>query len=209
MAPKIRLEDISVENGRFEVECDVVEGDYTVVLYELEDDDSGFGSISYELGTYDLKIIDPSNFEGKDIAIRYIRDRKKRFADLSIRDGYVIRKLQKLSYANDIDGNIDVYTWNYTEEELKKFTHYRGVFGSTAYSKGFVKIGDVLVVLDNSQNINEVFINTIDEDECSSLLYDSEKQMLHATDDGLPKQIRRRLSPIDDDIYKIEIEVEG
>ena len=72
-----------------------------------------------------------------------------------------------------------------------------------------MKIGDVLVVLDNSQNINEVFINTIDEDECSSLLYDSEKQMLHATDDGLPKQIRRRLSPIDDDIYKIGIEVEG
>ena len=202
-------EDISVENGRFEVECDVEEGEYTVILYEIEDDDSGFGSISYELGTYDLQIIDPSNFEGKNISIRYIRDRKMRFADLSIRDGYVIRKLQKLNYTDDIDGNIDVYSWNYTEEELEAFTYYKGVFGSTAYSKGFVKIGDILVVLDNSQNINEVFINTIDEDECSSLLYDSEKQMLHVTDDGLPKQIRRRLTPIDDDVYKIGIEVEG
>ena len=63
--------------------------------------------------------------------------------------------------------------------------------------------------VESLMNKYQDFVNTIDEDECSSLLYDSEKQMLHATDDGLPKQIRRRLSPIDDDIYKIGIEVEG
>ena len=202
-------EDIPVTDGKFKAECDVSEGTYTVVLYEIEDDDSGFGSVSYELESYELEIIDQSNIEGKDIDIKYVRDRKSRFADLKIRSGYVIKNLKRLDYHRDIKNNLEPYIWNYEPEELKRFTYYRGILGTTSSTKGFIVIGRILMIIDNPLNINEVLINTIDEDECGSLLYDPGQKMLQVSDEQLPKSIKHRLKSLDDDIYKIGIEVRG
>ena len=201
-------EDVPVIDGDFEIECEVQEGDYSVILYELEEDDSGFGSISYKLSKYKLHLIDIRNFSGKKISVTYIRDRLHRFADLPIREGYQIRRLKYMDYHKDIEENYDIYSYLHEIDEFENFTYYKGVFGMDTYSKGFRKFGDVFVIFDNNKNTNEAIINTIEDDECGALIYEPERKMLWTNDSKLNRYTKRKVRVVDDDIYKIGIEIE-
>lgn len=57
-------EDIPVKDGHFRYEGAFSEGLYDVALYEMEEDDSGFDAVSYEVDHYSLYLRDVSSLNG-------------------------------------------------------------------------------------------------------------------------------------------------
>ena len=204
-------EDVPVINGKFEVECDVKEGEHTVYLYEIVDDDSGFGSISYELDHYTLNIVDKLNFSGKTIEIQYIRDKQNKVADLPLKREYCIKNLKRLDYSEDFEDG-DIYTWLYDSndhETMSKFVYYSGSFGYFNMYGYYVKLTEVIVIFNNMQNLNEVLINTALEDYYEGLEYSPDKETLQPNKKVMNKFERRRIRMIDDDMYTIGIQFRG
>ena len=204
-------EDIPVEDGRFEVECEVTEGTYSIILYELEEDDSGFDPVSFEIGTYKLKIIDVRNFTGRDIKIKSIRDRNNRVAGINLTAEYYIRNLKLLDYNEDIgDGELYSYLYDSSDnKEMSAFVYYSGTFGFINRRGEFQKVRDAVVIFDNMQNSNEVLINLYDDEEYSPLKYSFDKEILEPDERRLTKYEKRRIRMIDDDLYTIRIEMGG
>ena len=203
-------ENIPVNNGEFSFECNVQEGEYIIELYEIEEDDSGFGFFSYLLGTYSLRLKDLRKLSGRNVLIRYIHDRQEKYANIALRDVYVVCDLQLMDYRKDIENDIELYSWKhdtYDTDEMSQFVYYRGSFGFMTYNYGFKKLSDAVVIFDDLQNMSEVIVVILDDDVCSPLLYNSEKEMLFANEDKMTKRERRIIKPIDDDIYKIVVEV--
>ena len=202
-------ENVPVTEGRFEIECEIKEGVYSVTLYELEDDDSGFGSVSYELGRYELGIVDVRHYSGKDIRIKRIGYRDRMFADIPLKSRYVISNLKLLDYSSEIENKYEIYTWILDPDEYGRFTYYIGRFGFETYTRGLIQFGSVLIIFDNNQNVNEVLINAINEDDCSPLLYDPEKSQIYTNDKKMKPSEKRKVRALDDDIYRIEVEIGG
>lgn len=200
-------EDIPVINGRFETESPVREGIYKIILYELEDDDSGFDSISYELGSYKFNLIDVRNFSGKKAEITYIRDRQLKYAALSLKSDYEVRDLEKLDYKNDIDEVLDPYIWDYEVDKYSSFTYYRGNFGCLRRDGTFKWMSKVLLIFDNPENTSEAILNLIQDGECSSVMYHPDEHMLIENDSRYHRVTKRIFISIDNDTYKIGIEV--
>ena len=63
------------------------------------------------------------------------------------------------------------------------------------------------MVFDNRKNLGEALINIIGYDELLPLIFSPNRQQLTASDKGFSKLERLKARTIDDDIYKIEIEI--
>lgn len=204
-------EDVPLRDGRFQIDCDVREGAYTINLYELEDDDSGFGAVSYPLGSYKLNVVDIRNLSGRQLYITGIKDIRRRFSDLSLKRSYYITNLQPVSF-NLIKDKYYVYTWRYDCSDYKRlrlFYYYQGYLGVLNRSSVFTRIAKVLVVFDDPLNANEVLINTISDDELVGLIYSPDQNILQPDERLLSKYDKRHLKMIDDDLYSINVVVPG
>lgn len=202
-------EDIPVKKGRFEVTCDVHEDTYEIILYELEEDESGFDSIAYEIDRYDLKLTDVRNLVGKDLRISYVRDINQKYAPLWLNRQYVIRDLHRLNYESDINETVELYSWKYDVYEdisvLSECEYYSGVLGALSENGVFTKVGPVLAIFDNPEDMSEALITHIEDDECSPLLYDTLRKKIHVDDSGFSRYERSKLTVLDDDLYKIKV----
>lgn len=67
---KIIAEQIPVENGEIKVEMPADVGLYKAVIYEVEEDEFGFGEQLYKIGEAECELIDPGNIEGKTFHIK-------------------------------------------------------------------------------------------------------------------------------------------
>lgn len=71
---KLIAEKIQVIHGEVEYETELVSGDYTVSLFEEDEDDTGFGDFNYlPLGEVTLELINPQDLEGKCIILKHIK----------------------------------------------------------------------------------------------------------------------------------------
>jgi len=203
-------ENVPVVDGKFEVECDVKGGTYKIALYELEEDDSGFDSVSFKIDEFLLEIMDASNLEGKDVYIKFIRDRELKYAPLLFMDGYCVKGLKRFDYSEYVEDNDGFYSYLYDsldEDVINNFYYYSGSFGYYDHLNRFRYIKEALVVFDNRKNLGEALINIIGYDELLPLIFSPNRQQLTASDKGLSKIERLKARTIDDDIYKIEIEI--
>ena len=208
---RIIEEDIPINNGKFEVDCEVEEGFYNINLYELEDDDSGFGSISYKLGEYLVEVIDERNFNGKNLTIKYIRNRNRLLSDLQLNNKFVVVGLERVEY-QIVAQKGSIYTWLYDPDDIEKmnsFEYYWGTLGYLNKFDVFCGVSTVLVILDNEQNINEVLINMISDGSYEGLKYFPKRGSLISYESVLKRSERRMLKMIDDDIYTIGVEIGG
>lgn len=76
---KIVAEQIAVEDGEIIVELPDDVGLYKAVVYEVEEDEFGFGEQLYKIGEAECELIDPGNIEGKTFYIKSLLtlDRKE------------------------------------------------------------------------------------------------------------------------------------
>lgn len=191
-------EDIPLVDGRFSVECHVTEGTYNVTLYELEDDGSGFGAVSYELQKLSLDLVDVGNFSGKTLIIDYIRDRARKYNQLEIANNYLISNLRKIDYQKALKYN--PYFWKHNELS-EDFTYYIGDFCVINYYQEPKYLSKALVVFDDHQNAGEILLNMIHDGEGYSLYYYKEKHKL------IPYDLKdiKKLTVLDDDLYTIGV----
>lgn len=78
------VEQILVENGEIKVEMPADVGLYKAVIYEVEEDEFGFGEQLYKIGEAECELIDPGNIEGKTFYIKQLLTLKHQEANLPI-----------------------------------------------------------------------------------------------------------------------------
>ena len=204
-------QDIPLIDGHFEIECEVEEGDYVVSLFEQEEDESGFGSVSYKIGSYTVRLTDVTNLENKELVIKYIRYREHNFP-LNVRTGYRITNLQLLDYETDIQDKLDIHSWlydSYDELIMSGFTYYKGKLTSETFYSGTIKLFDVLVIFNNDENINQILLFVLEDDEALEPVVDSSRGKLMADDLSMTRLERRRYSVVlYDDSFTIRIAFE-
>ena len=202
-------EDIPLVNGRFQIEYELLEGRYDVIVYELEEDESGFGSISYELDRFSVTLTDMNSLTGKKLEIMSVQDREGKYSKLKLFTGYTILNLKKLKYTKDILNQMDIHTWLYDfetdENKINQFVYYSGILKRSSNAEKNYKICDVIVVFDNPLNTNEALIYSVEDGECDSLLLVTESGRL-ATSGQYSAKGNTGLS-LDDDLYKITVEI--
>lgn len=202
-------EDVPVIDGHFELSMAVEEGKYQVVLFEIEEDDSGFGSDSYELRRYSLLLKDVEELEGKYLLLDDISFRNKKYYPLELKDGYVIQGLKKLDYDDDLSEKIDVYSWLYDasdESIMRNFVYYKGTLNIRTYYGNLKPLFDVLVIFDNPKDINQVLLFVLENDEALEPIYHKEKHILLSDDSTLTKWDRRRVATVlYDETYIVNI----
>lgn len=70
---QLLFEKVRLENKSFNVESELRTGVYTVVLYEAEEDESGFGDVAYyEVGRFSSSLLNPTDLSGMSIEISRI-----------------------------------------------------------------------------------------------------------------------------------------
>lgn len=203
-------QDIPLIDGHFEVECDVEEGDYVVSLFEQEEDESGFGSVSYKLGSYPVKLTDVRKLENKVLVINNITY-KEHNIPLNVKTGYRIGRLKLLNYDNDIRGKMDIHSWLYDscdESIMSGFTYYKGKLTYRSPERKRIDLCDVLVIFDNDENINQILLFAIDDDEAQEPIVNIKKGHL-MPDDRLITRLERRLNSVVlyDDTFTIRITI--
>jgi len=206
-----KLDDnIPVENGKFVYEGDVKEGKYRIELYEVEEDESGFDSISIKINEETLELIDANNLEGKTAIIARINYGGAKFAPLVMKKTYRIRHLHKISYKKDLLDKENFFSWRYDPfdaDTVSKFAFYKGDFCYREQNGEIVDHGKALVILDDDQNTSEALINVLVDDEYASLIYSPTRRELLLTDDELTRYERRQAKELGDDKYRFEIEI--
>lgn len=81
---KIVAEQIAIENGEIIVELPDDVGLYKAVVYEVEEDEFGFGEQLYKIGEAECELIDPGNIEGKTFYIKSLLTLKHQEVGLPI-----------------------------------------------------------------------------------------------------------------------------
>lgn len=93
----VLAEKVPIVEGHLEFASDMHNGKYTVSVFEVEDDNSGFGGNNYYLlKTCDCDLINPSDLSGKNIRIRNLKKGADSVFALRLAYSYSIRMLQKL-----------------------------------------------------------------------------------------------------------------
>ncbi|SMC67408.1 hypothetical protein SAMN06296952_2183 [Oscillospiraceae bacterium] len=205
-------EDVPLKDGKFEISCELEQGDYSVHVYEIEEDDSGFDAIAVEIGVYKLSLIDLRCFEGETIDIKSIKNRNRQLSDLSFVGRYCITNLKLIDYNRDI-GDGELYSWIHNpddNQEMSSFVYYEGQFGFVKRDTGkFVNISKAIVVFDNYKNTNEVLINLFIDGIYNGLEYSPDKAILQPDASKMSRYERKRRIMIDDDLYKICVKIGG
>lgn len=66
-------EKLLLRDGQFSMNMKLHSGIYTAIIYEAEEDEYGFGSNYYEIGSREMQIIDPTDLTGKSVQIMQIQ----------------------------------------------------------------------------------------------------------------------------------------
>ncbi len=170
-------EKILMQNGQFTIHTQLRSGIYTAVIYEAEEDEYGFGTAYYQIGTQEMQIIDPNDLTGRSVQITQIQP----LADL---DSYLI-----------------LY-YNYLIIDLQKYQTESDTYSGKMIVKtsgGTVKATfPVYVTIPDPHEINAGYV-TFDEDgEAAAFLYDSvEHSLVKYADHRKGKSlIYRRYDPV-------------
>ena len=217
---KLLAEDISVINGKFSAHCMTRDDFYDIEIFEVEEDESGFGEMSYSLDTLHLRLRDMHDLAGKTICLDHVHRRNSMTAELELSHRHEIYGLKLMNYTDEIekpetpDEALDILTWLYdiTDEEdrqkMEEFSYYRGTLVYQGEETSVVQ-GPALVVFDDTEDLGKALIYGVDisENVCTPLIYDPEKRVLAVKKNNMTKRARQMIRTLDDDLYEFSISV--
>lgn len=89
-------EKLPLADGKFSIPYDAGSGKYRVMVYEEEEDDSGFGLSDYRLiGTFEQQLTNPFDLRGRTLRIRSVKKGEESIFQLRLSKPYEIRNLAK------------------------------------------------------------------------------------------------------------------
>lgn len=144
-------------NGNAIVQWDITSGIYSIEVFELENDDSGFDSSEYySIGVYDQELLNPYDMTGRAFKIVQIEDKFNSDSILALRSVYYVQDLVKTDDNHFYNGMMIAKKSQLMGSEMAAFP--------------------VSVYFENLNKPNYVWITFIDEynDNCE-FLYDTRK----------------------------------
>ena len=205
-------EDIPLKDGHFRYEGAFSAGLYDIALYEMEEDDSGFDAVSYEVDHFPLYLRDVAGLSDTDLYIRSVQDREGRFQPIKLFSNYVILNLKRLNYIRDVKDQMDIPSYLYQSDDpdvMRKFSYYKGRLVQSWEKRYFV--AEVLIIFDNPENMGEALIYELVDDDASPLLLNMKGGRLISnksfSSSKLYKALGREIMILDDDLYRITVEV--
>lgn len=203
------IEDyVPLINGCFEVECNVHEGMYTVSLFELEEDDTGFDSSSYKLIDIPVAIKDMTNLTDRCLDLVGIEYLDAKFEGFSFKFDYKITSIKKLDYYNDIFDKIDILTWKHDPSnhgEMSQFDYYKGSLVKSVGNNYGTKLFNVLVMLQRNV-LSQISLYYLDDDEAREVCFDNYKKQIVCDESSYSRvQKIKYLRVLYDDEYIIKV----
>ena len=182
------LEKLLIVDGKISASVRLEGGICTVVIFEMENDDSGFDEPAFTyLGEYSRELINPYNLTGKTIEIRHIIKGLQKQFRLPLSCRY---------YVNDLSfaGNNAQFYWGKLIAENK-------------YGNVLTCIPVVVDFFDKSK-LETAFIEFLDETDPTTFLYDNQRKIIVKNEQpGLPRALRyRRYEDIYRDDYYFAVE---
>lgn len=203
----IIVEDIPLIEGKFELETDIIFGIYTVRVYELFEDDSGFNSFNIEIGSYNIEIKDLKNLIQKKMAIKEIKDIQEKYAPILLNEKYSIENITKTDFSKLQEQNIEVLgLWrkDLNDDQLAELPMYEC---DIINEQGNIIKG--LLVFYSRVDIKSAVLLELTQYRVISLCYDSYRHRLisEAQADKFKKFEKfKRTAILQDDLYSFIIE---
>ena len=144
-------EYVPIENGQVFLPLPMESGLYQATIYEVENDEFGFGEQLYPLGQAQCQLIDPENLSGRRFYLSHLVTLNMRYEKL---------ELAHKRYWIDL----------HDRDEQNK-TQYRGTMRITS-SLGEHYLIHVVVVIPDRSNINRCQLLFMEDGEEQSFLYD-------------------------------------
>ena len=88
-------EKLLLRDGQFSMNMKLRSGVYTAKIYEAEEDEYGFGSNYFEIGSREMQIVDPNDLTGKSVQIMQIQPIANPDSYLMLYYKYIIVGLKK------------------------------------------------------------------------------------------------------------------
>lgn len=165
-------EQIPIENGEIELPLPDDVGLYKAVIYEVEEDEFGFGEQLYKIGEAECELLDPGNIEGKTFYIKSLLTLDRQENVLSVRHKrYWVKVLAQ------------------REEEKQR---YDGIMRVADYW-GVVDSIPVVVTIRKRTMLDQVQIAFVDDGEEQPFLYNyASKEIVQKEDMTLHRMARYR-----------------
>ncbi len=165
---------VLLTDGMVSIPTKLYSGTYRALIYESEDDGTGFGlSNFYLIKKYEQELANPYNLEGKTIKIAKIKRAENSIFSISPSLNYIIADLKLL---NNDNSNI------YYGTMLVKSSSYKTL--------AFI---NVLIEFYDLKKLQEVYISIFEDGESISFLFDHQlKYLVKYEDNNLPSSVKYR-----------------
>lgn len=204
----IIAEDVPLTDGKFELETEITFGIYTVSVFELFEDDSGFDSFNVKIGSYKTEIKDLKNLTQKRMTIKEIKDIQGKYAPVSLDRTYFLERLRKTDYAKLQEQKVELDLWR-PENELDDDQLAEMPMYECDIINGQDEIISGLLVFYSRVDIKSAVILELTKDGAISLCYDSYRRRLisEAQANKFKRYERyKRTVLLQDDLYSFIVE---
>lgn len=93
---RLIAEKIEIQNGRIDLSVEISSGRYTVLVYEQDDDGTGFGEPCFlPIARFDQEILNPYDLTGKSLIIEYLKTGELSIFKEQINGKYIISNLRR------------------------------------------------------------------------------------------------------------------
>lgn len=188
----VLAEKVVINQGRFELETELVSGNYIIDIFEEDEDDTGFGDICfYPVAHFEQELLNPHNLCGKCIEVKRIRNGQKSIFYLPLNYRFTI---ENLSYSDGMD------KLNYVGQMF--------VDNSIGQYGRLVASYPVNVNFYNANKLKYVKLSFLDDNEPEVFLYDSKRRIIVKEENReLSRTERyRRYTPLFEDEYVFEVD---
>lgn len=174
-----------LKEGKILIDDPLDSGRYKIVVYEEEEDDTGFGDTHYlQIYEFYQDLINPYNLTGKKAELKYLKRHDSLFK-VQLKEQYIITDLQFIDYNNK--------------------HNYYGILKKPSDNNLVIPIKIKINVLNN---LRHIFIYFIEDGEELEFLFDNNnKSIVKEEQNGLRPSVKyRRYTVIYDDEYIYGIE---
>ena len=198
--------ELPLQNGMFEVFTPLEEGSYNVEIYELEDDEDGFGNVaSFLIAHYQVELINQYNLSNKKIKILSIQDHAKKYAPLELLEEYVIDDLRCIDYNMVADSIVGIWR----KVDTKQCSSYQGILFAIDNKRISKKFEVLLVFCDRENLTSPIILRKINNEYCELLYNAFSRTLIFDDTEGGENRYERiqNIRLLSDDTYDLQIEI--
>lgn len=174
-----------LKEGKILIDDPLASGRYKIVVYEEEEDDTGFGDTHYlQIYEFYQDLVNPYNLTGKKAELKYLKRHDSLFK-VQLKEQYIITDLQFIDYNNK--------------------HNYYGILKKPSDNNLVIPIK---IKINDLNNLRHIFIYFIEDGEELEFLFDNNnKSIVKEEQNGLRPSVKyRRYTVIYDDEYIYGIE---